>query len=273
MAQKTAIEWCDSTLNLMMGCQGCELWSKTARRCYAGKLTSKYAGQNGWPPAFEQPTVFPQRIAELSKWSDLTGQSRPEKPWLDGLPRIVFLNDMGDPFTAPLGSSWFAPFLPKIAESPHICILLTKRAKELWHFSERHQIPENLWVGVSITDERTAARAQDLKRVIAPTKIISYEPALGPVSWFADDIQCDGLIAGGESGNQATAAPKQEWFAVARDFCQQRGISFFFKQWGEFGDDGRKQGKHKAGRALDGMEHTDLPRPTLAAPEQKALFA
>jgi hypothetical protein len=26
MGTKTAIEWCDSTINPVMGCDGCELW-------------------------------------------------------------------------------------------------------------------------------------------------------------------------------------------------------------------------------------------------------
>ncbi len=48
----------------------------------------------------------PGRMAKAARWSDLTGQPRPEiksgqqtipaKPWLDGLPRLIFISDMSD---------------------------------------------------------------------------------------------------------------------------------------------------------------------------------
>ena len=43
MGERTQIEWADSTLNLEMGCDGCELWNLEAsvKRCYAGTLTQR----------------------------------------------------------------------------------------------------------------------------------------------------------------------------------------------------------------------------------------
>jgi len=43
------IEWCDSTLNLQMGCDGCELWPgdeapPERKRCYAGTTGSVVRG-------------------------------------------------------------------------------------------------------------------------------------------------------------------------------------------------------------------------------------
>lgn len=48
MGRETKIEWCDSTLNLQMGCDGCELWNPAAgvKHCYAGTLTNIYAGSS-----------------------------------------------------------------------------------------------------------------------------------------------------------------------------------------------------------------------------------
>jgi hypothetical protein len=85
-----------------MGCNGCELWNPAAgvRICYAGQLTERYAGKKGWPQSFGESALFPGRLAEVLRWRDLTGQPRREKPWLDGLPRVVFLNDMGDSFAS-----------------------------------------------------------------------------------------------------------------------------------------------------------------------------
>lgn len=73
MGIHTLIEWADSTVNGQMGCKGCELWipDKGVRRCYAGVLTERYAGQKGWPVAFDQPTTFPERILQACKWKSL----------------------------------------------------------------------------------------------------------------------------------------------------------------------------------------------------------
>jgi len=111
MSRETNIEWCDSSLNLMMGCDGCELWNpaKGIKHCYAGVLTERYAGVNaGFPKSFDQPKIFRERIYDIAKWHDLTGKDRADKPWLNGMPRLIFLNDMGDTFTESLDLNWLA---------------------------------------------------------------------------------------------------------------------------------------------------------------------
>ncbi len=52
----------------------------------------------GYAPQFEDVTQFPGRSLIAAKWSDLYGTDRSEKPWLNGFPRIIFLEDMGDAF-------------------------------------------------------------------------------------------------------------------------------------------------------------------------------
>src|SRR5262245_31262275 len=143
MPATTPIAWCDSTVNLMMGCDGCELWNPAAgvRHCYAGALTGRHAGRKGWPDAFDRPALFPHRLDEALRWPDLTGKPRPGKPWLDGLPRLLFLNDMGDTFTEGLALDWLAPHLPRMAASPHQWLLLTKRPRRMAEFSRSHPLP------------------------------------------------------------------------------------------------------------------------------------
>jgi protein gp37 len=55
MAIHTDIEWCDSSLNLAMGCDGCELWNpaRGVKHCYAGVLTGKYGGRHVRGQGFE----------------------------------------------------------------------------------------------------------------------------------------------------------------------------------------------------------------------------
>src|SRR5215470_1434064 len=209
MAKGTKIEWADDTVNAEMGCDGCELWDpkNKVRICYAGLLTERMLSTGslkGWPPAFDQPTIFPGRIATAARWTDLTGTGRAHKPWLDGLPRMIFLNDMGDTFTASLPLDWLTPELPIIAASPHIWLLLTKRADRLRVFSLRHTLPDNVWAGVSITSPQDQ-RLRHLMRTRARVRWISYEPMLAPVDWrpwLGGDGRAglDWLIVGGASG-------------------------------------------------------------------------
>ena len=47
------------------------------------------------------------------------------------------------------------------------------------------------------------------------------------------------------------------WVRTLRDRCLDQGVPFFYKQWGGT--------RSKAGgRALDGLEHSEMPRKILA---------
>ena len=101
MSVKTKIQWCDSTVNPTMGCDGCEIWGSQRKTCYAGTLHVRFGGVTpGYAPRFEEVTLFPGRVAEACGWSDLAGKARADKPWLDGLPRLIFVSDMSDSLSA-----------------------------------------------------------------------------------------------------------------------------------------------------------------------------
>ena len=120
MGQTTKIEWCDSTLNLLVGCSGCELFPD---HCYAAELVGRYAGQKGWPADFTKPELFLDRLNMALRWPDLSGVERPDKPWLDGRPRMIFVNDLGDTFSPAVRVDQLDALVPvflAMAESPHI---------------------------------------------------------------------------------------------------------------------------------------------------------
>jgi len=70
--------------------------------------------------------------------------------------------------------------------------------------------------------------------------------------------EIDWVIVGGESGNNARPMQK-DWVRFIRNQCQVTNTPFFFKQWGEFGDDGKRVGKKVAGRMLDGRVFNEYP--------------
>lgn len=238
MTEKTKIEWCDSTTNLQMGCNGCELWTPTVQACYAGTQTARYAGMNGWPSAFETPMIFPQRVAVMGRWRNLTGSVRPEKPWLDKLPRMIFLNDMGDTFTEDLPIDWLAPYHKAMAAMPHWFMILTKRPKravQYWHkFREDsgNKMPENFYMGASVTSQANVQRAADLAAITDRPLFLSIEPLLGPVKIPADTLRRYRMaIIGGESGPNARTCDTAFIESLISD-CQDAGVAIFIKQLG-----------------------------------------
>src|SRR4051794_41447629 len=85
MSIKTKIQWCDSTVNPTMGCDGCEIWGAQRKSCYAGTLHVRFGGVTpGYAPRFEEVTLFPGRVAEACGWSDLAGKRRGGKPRVRG---------------------------------------------------------------------------------------------------------------------------------------------------------------------------------------------
>ena len=100
--QTTKIQWCDSTINGSSGCDGCELWNNKNRNCYAGIMHETRLAKSlpdFYTAHFSEVRMIPGRYARAANWKDLTGLARPEKPWLDGKPRHIFVGDMADTFS------------------------------------------------------------------------------------------------------------------------------------------------------------------------------
>lgn len=234
MGKETEIQWADSTLNLQMGCDGCELWTPTKRICYAGIRIDDdhFAGRKGWPKSFDRPELFLDRLEPALRWSDLCGTERPKRPWFPKtMPRLIFLNDMGDTFSKLLPLDWMAPYLHAMGNSPHQFLLLTKRPSRAAEFSRQHPFPANFWIGTSVTSATTAGRVEQLLRVEGGAlKFVSFEPIYSeiPERCF-DGIQW--AIFGGESGTNPTPTC-MDHIAKGLKTARAFGIAPFVKQLG-----------------------------------------
>lgn len=203
MSINTKIQWCDSTGNIQAGCEGCELVKgQTKPKCYAKIMTDRYAGKKGWPEQFEKPKLFLERLPGILNWSNLKGKNRPEKPWLNGLPRVIFLNDMGDTFSKGMPENWLAEVLPQLAESKHLFMILTKWPARMAKFSEKFPFPVNVLPGTTVTGKKTAFRAYELEQVRGGGfKWLSIEPMWNKINFRYDHLPTTKLfIYGGESG-------------------------------------------------------------------------
>jgi protein gp37 len=258
---KTEIAYCDSTVNPVVGCDGCELHRAgcTESHCYAAGLVERYKGLPGWPKSFDVPEHFAGRLDKAIGWPDLTGKNRDGKPWLNGYPRLIFMCDLADPFSESLDPEWLTPYLPRMADSPHVYIMLTKRGRRMLSYWQKHEIPSNVWQGVSVTGPGTLARAESLLEVPgASVRFISAEPLLGRIDLdLIGPGNCsyalDWLIVGAESGAKARRM-ELDWARELRDQATLSGVAFFFKQ--ECDERGRKL----PGRLLNGREWSGMPK-------------
>ena len=240
MAKATAIQWCDSTANPTMGCDGCELWSKKRRACYAGVLHRRFGGvSSGFAPSFEKVTLFPGRMAEAARWLDLTGTRRKDKPWLDGLPRIVFISDMSDSLSRSVSFEYLEAEVIQNVNSEHgrqhRWMWLTKRPGRMAQFSSwlAGDWPENLWVGTSIIAKLSLARIEELLKVgnQRTHRFLSVEPQWEPLDLRQWLPRLTWVVNGGESGPQAKEF-HLEWAADLLRQCRACGVPYFLKQVG-----------------------------------------
>ena len=245
MSIATKIQWVDSTCNPTMGCDGCELWNpKTGvKTCYAGMLHTRFGGvTKGYSPTFEELTLWPGRMAEAATWADLTGTSRRDKPWLDGLPRLIFVSDMSDALSSVVPFGFLEAEIVANVTSPsgqrHHWLWLTKRPERMAQFSDHLKAksvswPKNLWAGTSITTQATTTRIKNLLRIGDENTIrfLSVEPQHETI-YFGDLLpRLDWIIQGGESGRRAEPF-RLEWALDLIKQCKEAGVAYFLKQLG-----------------------------------------
>lgn len=262
MAKNTKIQWCDSTINPTMGCDGCELWSKTKKTCYAGILHGRFGGHTkGYAPTFDQVTNFPGRMADAASWSELRGKDRPNKPWLNGMPRLIFVSDMSDALSLSVSFEYLRDEIIENVISPkgqrHCWLWLTKRPQRMaefgsWIADQGYVWPRNLWAGTSITDQKSTSRIKHLLKVgdAETIRFLSVEPQVEPIDFAPWIPQVDWLLHGGESGHGARAF-KVEWAMELIEQCREFGVPFFLKQLGSVVEQNGERLKFKSAHASD----------------------
>ena len=262
MSAKTKIEWTDATWNPVTGCtkvsRGCQhCYAERDWRRLAANPNTVYQGRK-----FTDVMVHPERLDQPKQWRRT---------------RKIFVNSMSDLFHESVPDTFIAAVFAAMARAPqHVYQILTKRPIRMREIIARlpelaESLPErhlpadgdlrprrNVWLGVSVEDnEQACLRLPTLMNIPDIVRFASFEPLLGPVRLFPETV-IDWAIVGGESGSGARRM-LTEWALSLRDQCAEMHIPFYFKQWGEFGEDGKRCGKTAAGRLLDGREWNELP--------------
>jgi protein gp37 len=141
-------------------------------------------------------------------------------------------------------------------ENPqHTFQVLTKRSDVLLEYHKSLNWTHNIWMGVSVEDERVKYRIDDLRKTNARTKFLSLEPLIGPLPKM-NLKKIDWVIVGGESGRKPRPMDV-DWVLDIQDQCANWNVAFFFKQWG--GTNKKKAGRILQGRTYDEMPSVDTP--------------
>ena len=234
MAEKSSIEWTESTWNPVTGCTNI---SPGCTNCYAERMAKrlKAMGQSNYKNGFKVTTHEHALNLPLT-WKK---------------PQTIFVNSMSDLFHEHIPTD----FIMKIFEVMnnaywHRFQILTKRAARLADLSGILSWTDNIWMGVTVENADYKNRIHQLQKTGAFIKFLSLEPLIGPVG--ALDLEgIDWVIVGGESGPGARHMDI-DWVRDIRDQCIKTGTPFFFKQWG-----GTR--KKKNGRELDGRTWNQYP--------------
>ncbi len=236
------IEWTEETWNPTTGCTKV---SAGCKHCYAETMAVrlKAMGTPGYENGFDF-SIVPSRL---------------EQPFKRKKPTKYFVNSMSDLFHEAMPEEYLNKIINVIAETPqHIYQILTKREDKMNDYFSNIEIPQNIWLGVTVEDEKHGVpRIDKLRDINATIKFLSVEPLLEDIG-DVDFSGIDWVIVGGESGAKARPM-KKEWALNIKRQCEKQGVAFFFKQWGTWGSDGVRRSKKSNGRILEGKEWNEYP--------------
>lgn len=251
MAKNSSIEWTEVTWNPVTGCSkisaGCKF-------CYAERMAKRLQaiGIEQYRDGFAL-RLAPQVLSQPYTWKR---------------PRTVFVNSMSDLFHEKVPTPYIQQVFEVMNETPrHVYQILTKRSERLSQIATSLVWTANIWMGVSVEEEKVNSRIINLTSTPARVKFVSCEPLIAPVGHLPL-TGIDWLIVGGESGPGARMLHKS-WVDDIYLQCRRRGIRFFFKQWGrkEFNVDAKDptiDSSHplhaKGGCQLDGRVLREMPQ-------------
>ncbi|MEY4243786.1 MAG: hypothetical protein RLZZ245_1371 [Verrucomicrobiota bacterium] len=232
----SSIEWTELTWNPTTGC---DKISAGCKFCYAEIMSRRLhaMGVEKYKDGFKLRT-HDAALAIPYGWRK---------------PAMVFVNSMSDLFHKDVPLEFIQKVFTVMNHCPHLIFqVLTKRSERLEKDWMHLNWTQNIWMGVSVEDERVTHRIDHLRKVPAAVRFLSCEPLIGPLEKL-NLRGIDWVIVGGESG--ASPRPmKEEWAVSIRDQCDKHDVAFFFKQWG-----GRN--KKATGRELVGSYHDEFPTP------------
>ena len=232
---ESSIEWTEMTWNPTTGCTkisaGCKF-------CYAEVMARRLKAMG----LDKYKTGFKLAIHEDALDIPYTWKGS----------RIVFVNSMSDLFHKDVPMEFIKRVFKVMNENlQHTFQVLTKRPDVLLKYDKELNWTHNIWMGVSVEDDRVLNRIDDLRKTSAQVKFLSCEPLIGPLGKLAL-TGMDWVIVGGESGRKPRPMDAR-WVLDIKSQCRKNNVAFFFKQWGG-------TNKKKTGRLLNGRTYDEMPK-------------
>ena len=204
---KTAIAWCDYSLNFIKWF--CSRISPGCKNCYMYEMSGR----------------FPANAADHPIWREGAVNELRKIP----AGAFVFIGDMYDQYHEEIPDDWIQRVHNFAHERSDLYfLLLTKRIKRVVQLAPRLIWPKNLWLGVTVENADYAWRIDYLRQLPAAVKFISFEPLLADIGNI-DLVGIDWAIVGAESGRNRRLFDKQ-WARNLRANCRRDNVAFFYKQ-------------------------------------------
>lgn len=239
---ETKIEWTEKVWNPSIGCTKI---SDGCKNCYAESFAKRLQsmGMEDYKDGFKFK-ILPHRLNDPLKIK------KPQK---------FFVNSMSDLFHDDMPDEYLNQIFDVINQTPqHTYQILTKRVENMYIYFQNHNVPQNVWLGVTVENSKYSYRIDILKKINATIKFISFEPLIDSAGKI-DLTDIDWVIVGGESGYNGRPM-KPEWVNEIYLQCQEKNIPFFFKQWGTWGSDGIKRNKKANGKLFQDKIIQEYPK-------------
>jgi len=232
----SSIEWTEVTWNPTTGC---DKISAGCKFCYAEVMSRRLQAMG----VEKYKDNFKLRVHE----------STLDEPYKWKKPKVVFVNSMSDMFHKDVPLSFIQKVFAVMNDNPHhVFQVLTKRSDLLLKYDKMKALKwtHNIWMGVSVENEKFVNRIADLSKTKARVKFLSCEPLIGPIPKM-NLKKIDWVIVGGESGRKPRKMDA-DWVLDIQEQCTDANVAFFFKQWGG-------TNKKKTGRKLNGKFYDEMP--------------
>src|SRR5580692_10056504 len=168
---ETSIEWTDATWNPVAGCT---ILTAGCTNCYAMRMAARLDAMGQ-----EKYRGLTRRSGKRAVW---TGKLRLDENSL-AIPaswkkhRRVFVNSMSDLFHPAVPVQFIKRVWSVMSETPqHTYQILTKRPERMAEVlsGKSFAVLPHIWLGTSVEDERVLHRLDDLRRVPAAIRFVSF---------------------------------------------------------------------------------------------------
>ena len=257
----TGIAWTQATWNPLHGCKwksdGCD-------NCYAAQLMATRM-QPRYPGLAEAGLVKGKK-SYLFTGTILLDPKDLAEPLADKSPKRYFVNSMSDLFHVGVSEDYINAVFDVMERAWwHQYQILTKRPERMAKYSQKRYAnrtpPPHIWLGTTVENQKAFNdRVEHLAATKTAVPWLSCEPLIEAID-FGDKRPAAWVVVGGESDSDRKM--EAQWATSLRDQCKELGVTFFFKQWGDFNEAGEKakmkKDDFKVLPTLDGVAYDDYP--------------